>query len=231
MAININNDNLTIRINQNEMNQEKNTPSSNSLNIYPKKDIKTPDITQNENLIICTPQPKLKNIIEALLFAENNPLALNRLIEITNSTPENIIKVIEELNTEYETTERTFRIEKVANGFQLYTLPEYSQWVRILYKSSYHRLSRPALETLAIIIYNQPITRPEIEKLRGVDCSGPLLTLLERKLIRIEGRAKKPGGPFLYGTGKEFLRYFGLSTLNDLPSKDELEAFLQRRSE
>jgi segregation and condensation protein B len=84
---------------------------------------------------------------------------------------------------------------------------------------------------LAIIIYNQPVTRPEIEKLRGVDCSGPLLTLLERKLVRIEGRAKKPGGPFLYGTGKEFLRYFGLASLNDLPSKDELQAFLLRQGE
>jgi len=178
-----------------------------------------------------TPKIKLKNIIEALLFSENNPLTLARLNELTNSTLEDIAKAIEELNQDYESTERSFRIEKVANGYQLYTLPAYSQWVRLLYKSSYHRLSRPSLEIVAIIVYNQPITRHEIEKLRGVDCSGPLLTLLERKLIRIEGRAKKPGGPFLYGTGKEFLRYFGLASLNDLPSKEELSAFLQRRSE
>ncbi len=178
-----------------------------------------------------TPQFNLKLIIEALLFAENNPLTLNRLNEISNGTSEDILKSIDELNKEYEATNRSFRIEKVANGFQLYTLPEYSQWVRNLYKSSYHRLSRPALETLAIIIYNQPATRPEIEKLRGVDCSGPILTLLERKLVRIEGRARKPGGPFLYGTGKEFLRYFGLVSLNDLPSKDELQAFLLRQGE
>jgi segregation and condensation protein B len=177
------------------------------------------------------PTVNLKNIVEALLFAENNPLTISRLIEIINDAGENIVQAISELNKEYELTGRTFRIEKVANGFQLYTLPEYSVWVRTLYKSSYHSLSRPALETLAIVIYNQPITRSEIEKLRGVDCTGPLLTLLERKLIRIEGRAKKPGGPFLYGTGKEFLRYFGLSTLNDLPSKEELQSFLQQQSE
>jgi segregation and condensation protein B len=177
------------------------------------------------------PMVNLKNIVEALLFAENNPLTISRLIEIINDASENIVQAISELNKEYELTGRTFRIEKVANGFQLYTLPEYSVWVRTLYKSSYHRLSRPALETLAIVIYNQPITRSEIEKLRGVDCTGPLLTLLERKLIRIEGRAKKPGGPFLYCTGKEFLRYFGLSTLNDLPSKEELQSFLQQQSE
>jgi segregation and condensation protein B len=203
-------------------------PSPNVIN--DDKVISEDISVQNENTPTSTPL-KLKNIVEALLFAENNPLMLSRLIEITNSLPEDIVKSIEELNKEYESTGRSFRIEKVANGYQLYTLPEYSQWVRTLYKSSYHRLSRPALETLAIIIYNQPVTRPEIEKLRGVDCSGPLLTLLERKLIRIEGRARKPGGPFLYGTGKEFLRYFGLSTLNDLPSKEELQAFLLRQDE
>lgn len=176
-------------------------------------------------------QADIKSIVEALLFSENNPLTLNRLIEITNASPEAIVEAVRVLNEEYQISNRTFRIEKVANGFQLYTLPEYSPWVRLLYKTSYHRLSRPALETLAIIIYNQPITRPEIEKFRGVDCSGPLLTLLERKLIRIEGRAKKPGGPFLYGTGKEFLRYFGLASLNDLPNKEELGLFLQKRGE
>ncbi len=178
-----------------------------------------------------TNQADLKLIVEALLFSENNPLTLNRLAEITNASHEAIIDSVKILNEEYQISNRTFRIEKVANGYQLYTLPEYSQWVRLLYKTSYHRLSRPALETLAIVIYNQPVTRPEIEKFRGVDCSGPLLTLLERKLIRIEGRAKKPGGPFLYGTGKEFLRYFGLASLNDLPNKEELGIFLQKRGE
>ncbi|MCX7785496.1 MAG: SMC-Scp complex subunit ScpB [candidate division WOR-3 bacterium] len=175
--------------------------------------------------------PTLKNIVEALLFAADSPLTLSKLIEITNRNAEDIMSVIEELNQEYEASKRTFRIEKVAQGFQLYTLPQYSIWVRALYKVSHQRLSRAALETLSIIVYNQPVTRPEIEKIRGVDCTGPIVTLLERKLIRICGRAKKPGAPFLYGTSKEFLRYFGLQSLDDLPRKEELEEFLQRRNE
>ncbi len=211
--------------------QSENQESISSNQILPtSSNTKTNEIEQSTDSST-SPKASLKLIIEALLFAENNPITLSRLAEISEGMPEDILKSIDELNKEYETSNRTFRIEKVANGFQLYTLPEYSHWVRNLYKSSYHRLSRPALETLAIIIYNQPVTRPEIEKLRGVDCSGPLLTLLERKLVRIEGRAKKPGGPFLYGTGKEFLRYFGLASLNDLPSKDELQAFLLRQGE
>jgi len=216
--------------------QEQNCPdtineSKVDLSLTQNEETKLPTSTMDNIERPISPKIELRNIIEALLFAENNPLTLNRFIEITNNNPEDIIQAIGELNKEYESSNRSFRIEKVANGYQLYTLPEYSQWVRSLYKNPYHRLSRAALETLAIIVYNQPITRPEIEKLRGVDCSGPLLTLLERKLIRIEGRARKPGGPFLYGTGKEFLRYFGISSLNDLPSKEELGAFLQRQGD
>lgn len=214
---------ITITNNDNRIEtQHMLTTSQNSTN--QSEVINDNSICKNKNLL------NLKNIIEALLFSENNPLTLERLTEITNASSEDIINAIADLNGDYKHTQRAFRIEKVANGYQLYTLPEYGQWVRLLYKTSYHRLSHPALETLAIIIYNQPITRPEIEKFRGVDCSGPLLTLLERKLIRIEGRAKKPGGPFLYSTGNEFLRYFGLVSLNDLPNKEELENFLQRRS-
>lgn len=174
--------------------------------------------------------PILKNIVEALLFAADSPLTMIKLSEITNRSAEDILSAIEELNQEYEASNRSFRIEKVAQGFQLYTLPQYSIWLRALYKVSHHRLSRAALETLSIIVYNQPITRPEIEKIRGVDCTGPIVTLLERKLIRISGRAKKPGAPFLYGTSKEFLRYFGLQSLDDLPRKEELEEFLQKRN-
>ncbi len=175
--------------------------------------------------------PLLKYIVEALLFVADSPLTVSKLCEITNRNAEDILQAVEELNREYEASGRTFRIEKVAQGFQLYTLPQYSIWIRALYKASYHRLSRAALETLSIIVYNQPITRPEIEKIRGVDCTGPIVTLLERKLIRISGRARKPGAPFLYSTSKEFLRYFGLQSLDDLPRKEELEEFLQRRLE
>jgi segregation and condensation protein B len=217
--LNQDNDSSTEKTCDNQVSSESNQTASPQSEFLP--------INEPKPTIV---QPKLKCIIEALLFSENNPLTLSRLVEITNNEPQAIAEAVVELNKDYEQSERSFRIEQVANGYQLYTLPEFSQWVRILYKSAYHRLSRPALETLAIIIYNQPVTRPEIEKLRGVDCAGPLLTLLERKLIRIEGRAKKPGGPFLYGTGKEFLRYFGLASLTDLPSKEELQVFLQQQS-
>ena len=217
-------------------NQENDLSSDKTCDNQVNPEINQTASPQSENLKTLEEKPpekqlpNLKSIIEALLFSENNPLTLSRLVEITNTEPQDVASAVVELNKDYEQTQRSFRIEQVANGYQLYTLPEYSQWVRILYKSAYHRLSRPALETLAIIIYNQPVTRPEIEKIRGVDCAGPLLTLLERKLIRIEGRAKKPGGPFLYGTGKEFLRYFGLQSLKDLPSKEELQSFLQQQS-
>ncbi len=171
-----------------------------------------------------------KKIIEAILFSCNEPITLKRLGEITELSGEIIIKYIEELNKDYELTDRAFRIEKVANGFQLYTLPEFSPWVRMVYHSYQHKLSKPALEVLAIIAYNQPITKGEIEKIRGVDCSGPILTLLERKLIQITARAQTPGRPFLYSTTKEFLRYFGLNSLDDLPQKDEIEEFLIART-
>ncbi|MCS7258850.1 MAG: SMC-Scp complex subunit ScpB [candidate division WOR-3 bacterium] len=171
-----------------------------------------------------------KKIVEALLFSSSEPLTLKKLSEITQLPEIIIIECINELNKEYELTDRSFRIEKVANGFQLYTLPEFGQWVRRLYRSYQHKLSKPALEVLAIIAYNQPITKGEIERVRGVDCSGPILTLLEKKLIHITGRAQKPGRPFLYSTTKEFLRYFGLASLEDLPRKEEIEEFLTSRA-
>ncbi|MEO0070369.1 MAG: SMC-Scp complex subunit ScpB, partial [candidate division WOR-3 bacterium] len=112
----------------------------------------------------------------------------------------------------------------------LHTLPEYADWIRKLYQHNrVQRLSAAALEVLAIIAYQQPVTRPEIEKLRGVDSSGPILTLLERGLIVTAGRAHRPGNPFLYRTTEEFLRYFGLESLDELPRLEELEAFLAAR--
>jgi len=138
--------------------------------------------------------------------------------------------VIDGLNATYEETGRTFRVQRVAQGFQLYTMPAYAEFVRRLYQHQYtHRLSRAALEVLAIVAYKQPVTRPEIEQLRGVDCSGPLVTLLERRLIATYGRAARPGNPFLYRTTPEFLRYFGMAGVEDLPRMEEIGEFLARR--
>jgi segregation and condensation protein B len=176
--------------------------------------------------------PDLNQIIEALLFAAPSPVTLSRLCEIADCAPEALNQAIEQLNREYESARRAYRIHRVAQGLQLYTLPDYAQWVRQLFKAQRSlRLSRASLETLAIIAYRQPVTKPEIEQLRGVDSTAPILTLLERRLIVPAGRAHKPGNPFLYRTSKEFLRYFGLADLDHLPSRDELEEFLRARAD
>jgi segregation and condensation protein B len=173
------------------------------------------------------PDSPTLNIVETLLFSSDVPLTLARLAEIAEVDARIVRKAVDVLNSLYEKSDRTFRIHRVAQGFQMYTLPEYSEWVRKMYKRQFvQRLSNASLEVLAIIGYKQPVTRPEIEKLRGVDSSGPLLTLLERRLIATAGRAKRPGSPLLYRTTREFLRYFGLETLEDLPPLEELGAFL-----
>jgi segregation and condensation protein B len=169
-------------------------------------------------------------VIEALLFAADAPVKLDRLAELAEVPPETARAVIDSLNANYQETGRTFRVQRVAQGFQLYTMPAYAEFVRRLYQHQYtHRLSRAALEVMAIVAYKQPVTRPEIEQLRGVDCSGPIVTLLERRLIATYGRAARPGNPFLYRTTPEFLRYFGLAGLEDLPRMEEIGEFLARR--
>jgi segregation and condensation protein B len=189
------------------------------------------DTSDGSDLSDATPEPGKTadpaRVIEALLFAADEPLSAVRLAELTRIEQDAIRTAVDVLNASYHETGRTFRVHKVAQGYQLYTTAEYADWVRTLYQhQSLHRLSRAALEVLAIIAYNQPVTRPEIEKLRGVDCSGPLLTLLERRLIATAGRARRAGNPFLYRTTREFLRYFGLESLDDLPRKEDLGEFL-----
>jgi segregation and condensation protein B len=178
-----------------------------------------------------TPEPRSPNqVIEALLFAADSPVKLDRLAELAEVPPEAARTVVDRLNADYQETGRAFRVQRVAQGFQLYTMPAYAEYVRRLYQRQYtHRLSGAALEVLAIAAYKQPVTRPEIEQLRGVDCSGPLVTLLERRLIATYGRASRPGNPFLYRTTPEFLRYFGLAGLEDLPRMEEIGEFLARR--
>ncbi|MEO0079336.1 MAG: SMC-Scp complex subunit ScpB [candidate division WOR-3 bacterium] len=176
------------------------------------------------------PLPQTAQVIEALLFAAEQPIGAERLAELAETDVATVRKVVEELNQCYTETGRTFRISRVAQGYQLYTLPQFAEWVRRLYHhQQIQRLSSAALEVLAIIAYHQPVTKPEIERLRGVDCSAPLMTLLERGLIVTAGRAHRPGNPFLYRTTKEFLRYFGLESLDDLPTLDELSTFLAGR--
>jgi len=162
----------------------------------------------------------MKRTIEALLIATEVPLTLQKVIEITNLQKDEIVNCVKELNQEYRESRRAFEIKEIAGGYQIYTLPEFALWVGALHDRK-SRLSKAALETLAIIAYHQPITRPEIEKVRGVDSTYMLDALLQKNLIKTCGRLPLPGRPIRYGTTKEFLRYFGIKDLSDLPREED----------
>lgn len=139
------------------------------------------------------------------------------------STVARIRGVVESLNADYDATGRSFRIERVAGGLQMLTLPEYAEDItRLKGARQSSKLSQAALETLAIIAYRQPILRADLEAIRGVACGEVLRSLMERRLVRIAGRAEEVGRPMLYGTTKEFLEVFGLATLDDLPNSKDL---------
>jgi segregation and condensation protein B len=135
--------------------------------------------------------------------------------------------MIEELNAEFESGHRAFRIVHVAGGYQFATRPEYGSWLgKMLREKTRRKLSVSALETLAVIAYRQPVTKPEIEAIRGVNIDYVLRTLLERNLAAIVGRAASPGRPLLYGTTQEFLKRFGLNDLSELPKPREIDELL-----
>lgn len=161
-----------------------------------------------------------KHVLEALLIAIDVPLPERKIIDITQLTAEQIKQYVEELNAEYRASGRAFEIKEIAGGYQIYTLPAFALWVGALHDKK-SRLSKAALETIAIIAYHQPITRPEIEKLRGVDSSGVIDTLMQKGLIKTCGRLPMPGRPIKYGTTKEFLRYFGIKDISDLPQEED----------
>jgi len=173
-----------------------------------------------DNAHMHTNQPAVKQIIEALLIATDAPLSLSRIAELTGAEIGDITKHISELNQEYAASERAFEIKEIAGGYQIYTLSRYANWVGGLHDRK-SRLSKAALETIAIIAYHQPITRPEIEKLRGVDSSSVLDTLLQKGLLKTVGRLPVPGRPIKYATTKEFLRYFGIKDISDLPREED----------
>jgi segregation and condensation protein B len=179
-----------------------------------------------------------KALVEALIFAAQEPLALNQIRSIYQGEdirrdesrqiePESLRQVIADLNKEYTKHDRPFRIVQIAGGYQFATLPVYSEWLGKLYKEQGRRkLSQSGVETLAIIAYKQPITKAEIEKIRGVNCDYVLKNLLEKELLTITGRAETVGRPLLYGTTREFLKHFGLNDITDLPRPREIEEIL-----
>lgn len=165
-----------------------------------------------------------KRIIEALLFVSDKPVSIESLKDVLKDVePTEVRGLIEELNGEYASSSRSFSIKEIAGGFQMLTDPVYSKWISALYKRPPDRLTGPSLETLAIVAYKQPITRSEIEAIRGVNVDGVLHTLEERSLIRTRGRLEAPGRPILYGTTTEFLQHFGLKSLEELPKLKEFQ--------
>jgi len=193
---------------------------------------------------------ELKLILEALLFSAQKPLSLKELRDVFAAAAEHaegdetvkarkkvkeseLLARLEELAGDHETAGRTYRLVCVAGSWQFVTQPEYAPWLKALvgHKIRPPRLSQPALETLAIIAYRQPITRAEIEQVRGVTIDGVMQTLIERGLVEQTGRAEVAGRPMTYGTTSVFMEYFGLRSLEDLPAADELRRIVVQKPE
>lgn len=176
---------------------------------------------------------QLRPIIEAMIFVSEEPLTENAILLAlaeSGATREEVRASLEEIERDWnEDAVRGIGVVRVAGGFQFRTKPSCSEWLRKLNVPKPMRLSGPALETLAIIAYRQPILRSEIEKIRGVDTGGVLKTLLERRLLRIVGRSQEPGQPLLYGTTQEFLEVFNLNTLSELPTLKDIDDLMRER--
>ena len=193
---------------------------------------------------------ELKLILEAILFSAQKPLSLKELRDVFAAAVEHaegdetvrglkkvkepeLTVALEELSKEHEQAQRSYRLACVAGSWQFVTQPEYAPWLKALvgHKLRPPRLSQPGLETLAIIAYRQPITRAEVEQVRGVSVDGVMQTLLERGLVEQVGRAEVVGRPMNYGTTALFLEYFGLRSLDDLPAADELRRIVVQKPE
>jgi segregation and condensation protein B len=165
----------------------------------------------------------LRHIIESLLFVSKEPLSVDRLktvLELDDAGP--VREALEGLAAEYEVRGGGFFLREVAGGYQIRSRPEYAEWIKKLLQPGSGRLSKAAMETLAIIAYKQPVIRADVEHIRGVDCGGVIRALMERKLIRVLGRKEIPGRPLIYATTKRFLEVFDLKDIKDLPSPKEI---------
>ncbi len=170
-----------------------------------------------------------KTIIEALLFVNEKPVSVEPIRRtLSNLDSVKIKAIIEQLKTEYSNSKRGMRIIEVAGGFQMVATPESSVFLKKFYQKPSEKLSRPTLETMAIIAYKQPATRIEIENIRGVDSSGIVRNLINKGLVRAAGRRSAPGRPFVYTTTRQFLEYFGLSSIKELP---KIEQFINSAQE
>jgi segregation and condensation protein B len=171
-----------------------------------------------------TDDVEIKPILESLIFISESPVQLDSLMGLLPEfNKEAILEAINQMKREYAEASRGIELIEVAGGYQFRTKPRWAEWVHRLKKAKAVKLSRSALETLAIVAYRQPIIRPEIEKIRGVDSGWVLRTLLEKGLVRMMGRRDIPGRPIVYGTTGAFLELFSLNTLSDLPNLKEVE--------
>jgi segregation and condensation protein B len=164
-----------------------------------------------------------KAVLEALLFLSGEPLTVSAINEVIELPEDEVKRLLGELIMDYRERKAGLQVVEIAQGYQMVTNQEYADWIRKFRSIQIStRLSIPALETLAIIAYKQPIIRAEIEQIRGVNSDSAIRTLHEKRLIKIMGRKEAPGRPFLYGTTREFLQYFGLKNLTELPTLKEI---------
>lgn len=178
---------------------------------------------------------RLTAVIEALIFASPEPMEPKKLIEIIGEGDEQLLidedtiaGFVEKLNDRYEENGISFRIEYTGGGYTFVTSPKYHRWLSIYqHQNAYRRLSQSAIETLAIVAYRQPITKPEVDQIRGVDSGYILRQLMEKMLIKVSGRAESPGKPLLYKTTKNFLQHFGINSVDELPKPREIEEILK----
>jgi len=178
---------------------------------------------------------RLSSVIEALIFASREPISWEKLSAIIKESEEEleldeavIVKLVEQLNNRFEENDLSFRIEKTGGGYTFVTQPRYHPWLSIFqHENAYRKLSQPAIETLAIVAYRQPITKPEVDQIRGVDSGYILRQLLEKMLLKVSGRADSPGKPLLYKTTTYFLKHFGINSVDELPKPREIDEILK----
>ncbi len=163
----------------------------------------------------------MDKVIEALLFASGDPLTLRELVKATDTDTETVIAALQTLRNRYTQRESALQIVEIASGYQMATRPAFAPYIGKLLAPHANRLSKPALETVTIIAYRQPCTQAEMEAVRGVSCDGVLKTLIDRELIADAGRKNAPGRPLLYATTAQFLHYFGMASLSDLPPMED----------
>lgn len=178
---------------------------------------------------------RLSSVIEALIFASEEPISGEKIrgiivesdepIEISEET---VAEFVDKLNQRYDENGLSFRIEELAGGYTFVTQSKYHYWLSVFqHENAYRKLSQSAIESLAIVAYRQPITKPEVDQIRGVDSGYIIRQLMEKALIEVSGRADSPGKPLLYKTTKHFLKHFGLNSVQDLPKPREIEEILK----